>query len=180
MTPTPPSNPAALPGLLLHSRWRTADIELLHGFDNTTKEWTDEDLVLGLANPNMVTAPIEVFLRSSAALSGSPEILNNVRFFLTGPVADLKRLLEDWPAAGNGLDISFNEGRTWLRFGLDIGNPADPATWIPMPGSAVGSLSPDGQIGPMDVAHMYLRLSVGPVPDAIYSRIQIGMDCDVL
>src|ERR1019366_972376 len=118
MTPTPPSNPAALPGLLLHSRWRTADIELLHGFDNTTKEWTDEDLVLGLANPNMVTAPIEVFLRSSAALSGSPEI---------------------------------------------------PSTWIPMPGLAVGSLSPDGQIGPMDVAHMYLRLSVGLVPDAIYS-----------
>jgi hypothetical protein len=178
MTPSP-SNPAA-PVSLMHVRWSTANGELLHGLDNTTQKWTDEDLVLGIAYPNLVTAPIEVFLRSSAALSGSPEILNNVRFFLTGPASDVSRLLNDWPSTGNGLEISFDGGTTWARFGLGVGNPNDPTTWIPLPGIAVSSVAPDGQIAPMDTAHFHLRLNVGQIPSAIFSRIQIGIDCDVL
>ena len=164
----------------LHVRWWVDPAALLHGFDNTTQTWTDEDLVLGLANPNLVTAPIEVFLRSSAALSGSQEILNHVRIYLTGEDEDVTRLLDEWPAAGNGLEVSFDNGISWTRFNRAAGNPADPTTWIPLPGVAISSVAADGQLGPMDTAHLYLRLNVGTVPDAIFSRIQIGIDCDVL
>ena len=165
---------------VLHIRWSTVEVALLHGFDNTTQLWTDEDLVLGLANPNLVTAPIEVFLRSNAAMIDSQEILNHVRIYLAGAAADLTRLLEEWPATGNGLEVSFDGGRSWTRFSTVAGNPADPSTWIPLPGVAISSVAADGQIGPMDTARLHLRLNVGAVPDAIFSRIRIGIDCDVL
>lgn len=171
----------------LHVMWQTAAGDLLHGFDNANQKWVDQELTLGLAFPDAMADAQTVLLRSSASFLQSAEVLINVRIYLCGDPDTVQALNAQWPASGGGLDISFDNGVTWLRFlaageGLaGAGDESDSSTWIPLPGSAISSVAVNGQIGPNDVASVLLRLQVPPGERAfgVY-RMQLGVDFDVL
>jgi hypothetical protein len=181
----------------IHLRWQNAKGELLRGIDNTTQQWTDRDLALGIAYPNSVTATQEILLRSSASLQASDEVLANIRLYLTGDPEVVEMLQQQWPAAGGGLDISFDDGANWFRFqqlGADPFDPDDPTrradwvgvegqpqSWVGLLGSAVSAIAPDGQLGSLDTARVLFRLTV-PAGAATFNlhRVRLGADFDVL
>ena len=118
-----------------HVLWSAADGALHDGYDNTNQLWVDQELALGVVFPGMVSDPKQLRLRSSCGMSGSPEILSNLRLYLTGDPAAASPVQNQWPPDG-GVEISFDAGVTWIRFTATVGNEADPATWAQVPGEA--------------------------------------------
>ena len=164
----------------LHVMWEDASGNIVHGFDPVNGVWVDQPFISGLAFTDAPGGAVMVQFRSSASFLQSPETLLNVRLYLTGQdPGTLNLLATQWPPAA-GLDISFDNGVSWTRFSITAGNANDSTTWIPMPGAAVSSVAPDGQIGPNDVATATLRLTVAPgTTDFGIYLFQIGIDFDV-
>ena len=150
--------------------------------------------------PGKTSLVQKISLTSSAQVNGTFEILNGVKFYLTGTDEDLDLVQGQWPNLGfaynpprsemdGGLQISF-DGNNWITFSrLDphiigsqgIGDKDDPSTWLELPGVAIGLNGADGGLGPYDVATIYLRYVV---PDSHLEYrifdINLAVDCDVV
>jgi len=152
---------------------------MLRGYENGAD--VDGGLTFPVAFPGTISKPQTVTLASSALANGTFDILQNVKFYLTGDPGDITTVQGSWPNLGfsynpqrpqlnGGFQISF-DGINWTTF--SIKNPAlagsvgagdrnDPSTWILLPGSAIGSDGQDGTLGPYDQATFYIRFIVPP------------------
>jgi hypothetical protein len=142
----------------------------------------DGKLIHPIAFPGRTTEAQEVVLMSSARFDQTFETLTNLRLFLQGPADQLNTLLNDWPVRGQaftparadlngGLEISFNRGVTYHRFGYcpacqkRHGDPDDPSTWLTVPSEAITPTDSDGNLGSMALARMLIRYVIPPDAD---------------
>lgn len=159
--------------------------------------WQTDDGVLatnqlpfGVAFPARTTEAFAAQLRSNARDLRTTDTLTAVRFYLSGSYA--VQVVEQWPQYGQaftpertdlngGFEVSFDDGATWIRFDLSHGWQGDPSTWIPLPASALGSNGIAGTIGPLDIAHLLVRLVVPPgAGDFTTLDLRLVADCDVV
>lgn len=128
-------------------------------------------------------------VKSNASSLQTFETLKNVALFLTGDAADVNVVQNIWPFLGGiskpelngGYDISFDFGRTYVRFDSTHGLEADPNTWINLPAESIGSQGADGTLGAFDTAHLLVRVVVPP--GAIQFQllnVSLGIDFDVI
>lgn len=109
--------------------------------------WKDEVFSHGPLFPGLTTNWKKVFLTSSCMFDGTEHVLDNVRFYLQGDT----ELLEQLAAAGSGIQISFDEGRT------PISLTREP---VLMPPGCIASNPNSTQIRPYDTAMFLVRASV--------------------
>lgn len=127
---------------------------------------------------------LEAVRRDGKTPEGTAETLVNVRLYLSMPEAASQVLLDEWPLAGAGVEISFDQGVSWTRFSRTCGYEGDPSTWIPLPGRAVCETANDGELGPFapyNRATLQLRVRT-PKNTAAYGIYTFSLvpDCDVL
>jgi hypothetical protein len=162
-------------------QWSLGTVDnLIHGYNAIADTTVDQECRLGVVFPQFLSEPQALLLASGASFlpEGYAYTLKNVRFFLSGEAAAVATLLGWAPDAG--AQISFDSGATWIQFGPTKGNPADSSTWIPLAGSAVSSLAPDGQILPYDVARILIRLQTPLTPESYgLTQFLLGVDFDV-
>jgi hypothetical protein len=117
------------------------------------------------------------------------ESLVGVGFFLVGDAEDVNTVQYVWPALGGvsepqlngGLDISFDNGQTYTRFDSTNGVQANPATWISLPVTAVGSQGVAEVISAFDVAHFIIRFVIPPGATQYgVLNLSLGMGFDVI
>lgn len=145
--------------------------------------------VFPIAFPGTTTPPQLVQMRSNAANLQTYETLEGVSFFLAGDPDDLNTVQNIWPTMGNasqsglngGYEISFDSGRTFVRFDATHGVRANQSTWISLPAEAIGSQGIDGVLGAFDTAHLIVRAVVPPGAIQFQSfSIQLGAGFDVV
>ncbi len=139
--------------------------------------------------PATTSQPQQLQVRSNAAALSTFETLTGVTFFLTGDPIDVDTVQNIWPTLGGltkpelngGLDISFDFGRTYIRFDSTHGVEGIPNTWIPMPIEAVGSQGAAETLGAFDTAHLIVRYVIPP--GAIQYKqldIRLALDFDII
>lgn len=150
--------------------------------------WVDGALTFPVTFPGRFSEAKKVTLRSSARDSNTLETLTNVKLFLTGDPDDINIVQQDWPTVdithpelNGGLEISFDDGRTYTRFSATAGLQSNSATWITLPAEAVGLNGLDGQLGPFDQAHMLLRYKIPPGADQFrIFDVRLGASFDIV
>lgn len=120
-------------------------------------EFLQKPAIHGISFPGNSTNPISINVKSSASQNHTFETLKNVQLYITGPASQIKTIQLDWPALGGGLQISFDEGKTYNTFTTTYGYYADSSTWVTLPAIAVGLNGIAGTLGPFDSASMLLR-----------------------
>lgn len=138
--------------------------------------WTDEfnntltTESFAICFPGNTSQAQQIQIRSNTAALFTFETLINVAFYLTGDADDINTVQNIWPTIGGtsnyqlkgGLDISFDFGRTYIRFDQTHGVKGDSSTWIPLPAEAVGYGAIAKTIGAFDTAHFLLRYVIPP------------------
>ena len=157
--------------------------------------WTDvSNNVLGadwfpIGFPGTTSTPLQIQVKSNAAALQTYEILQNVKFFLTGDSNDVNTVQNIWPGLGGpsrpdlngGYEISFDFGRTYVRFDSTVGVEANASKLLPLPVEAVGAQGLDETLGPFDVAHLILRVVVPPGATQYKALdVRLGMDFDII
>lgn len=164
--------------------------------------WSDESRneIKGPSLPNgliwlpigfpSTTSPIQSLqIRSNAQDLQTYEILSNVKFFLTGDPGDVNIVQNIWTSYGDvnkpelngGFELSFDFGRTYIRFNPTIGVESKPDTWILLPTSAVGSQGIEGILGAFDIAHVIVRYIIPPGATQFKTLdVHLGIDFDVI
>jgi hypothetical protein len=144
--------------------WQQND-KVLRGQENGS--WADGALTFPVSFPGRYSDALLITLRSSARDSHTFETLNNVKLFLLG--SDVPVVQKQWPVLdatrpemNGGFEISFDNGRNYIRFDANNGLETNPATWITIPASAIGLDGADGILGPFDQAHFLVRYKVPP------------------
>ena len=143
------------------------------------------DQYLSVSFPQSTSGPITLVVTSPAAAAGTMETLNNVKFFLDGPDANL---LQSWTTISTtqtilngGVDISFDTGITWTTFNSSSGLKSNNSTWILLPGSAISPTALDGQLSPYDSGTMLIRVRIpSSFSDYRVLSFLIGTDFDVV
>lgn len=127
--------------------------------------------------------------RSNAQDLQTYEVLSNVNFYLTGNPNDVNTVQNIWtnyggptkPELNGGFEISFDFGRTYIRFNSNIGVESNPATWILLPTEAVGAQGIVGILGPFDIGRVIVRYIIPPAADQYQTfNISLGIDFDVI
>jgi hypothetical protein len=165
---------------------------LLQGVNPIGGSWTANPLVFPVSFPGQVSIPQSATLRSSARDTNTLETLVGVKVYLTGLAADIAIVQSQWPYLGNaftparpelngGVEISFDQGRSYTRFSNEVGLEATPSTWITLPAISVGLNGIAGQLGPFDQAHMLVRFNI-PQGATLYKvpDIRIAADFDII
>jgi len=157
--------------------------------------WTDvSNNVLGVSwfpigYPATISMPQQLQAHTNAATLQTFETLENVKFFLTGDPDSVDIVQNIWPTLGGssrpdlngGYDISFDYGRTYIRFDSTHGVEGSPATWISLPAEAVGAQGADGTLGAFDTAHFIVRVVIPPGADQYGElNISLGIDFDII
>lgn len=187
--------------LPLSISWRTAD-KLVYGPNYATGSVQTGDTHLGVVTWHETSSPLEVTLRNTSqdrqtvlGLANPGESLKNIRLYLTGDAATIHVLMVEWPPLGCGVELSMDQGASWILFsGVSVtlpdgtvlpvaGYDADPTSWIPLRGSSVSSTAGDGELlpyPPYDQASLLLRVQT---PSASSQKglfqYEIGLDFDV-
>lgn len=139
--------------------------------------------------PGTTTPPQLVQMRTNAAHLQTYETLEGVAFFLVGDTDDLNIVQNVWPTLGGssqsglngGYEISFDSGRTFVRFDATHGVQSDKSTWITLPAEAIGSQGIIGTLGAFDTAHLIVRAVVPPgATDFRSFAIQLGAGFDII
>lgn len=139
--------------------------------------------------PNTSSLPQQLQVRSNAAALRTFETLTGVKLYLTGNPVDLNVVQNIWPTLGGvtrpelngGYDISFDFGRTYIRFDSTHGLESNPGTWITLPVEAIGQQGTAGVLGAFDAAHLVVRVVVPPgAVDFRKLDVQLTMDFDIL
>ncbi|HVI40920.1 MAG TPA: hypothetical protein VM577_09690, partial [Anaerovoracaceae bacterium] len=139
--------------------------------------------------PNTTSKPQQLQVSSNAASLQTFETLTDVKLFLTGNTDDLQVVQSVWPNLGGptrpelngGYEISFDFGRTFIRFDTSHGLESDPLTWIPLPVEAVGVQGRAGTLGAFDAAHLIVRVIVPPgAVDYRKLDVKLAMDFDII
>jgi hypothetical protein len=142
-----------------------------------------------VAFPGIVNQPQQLQVKSNAAELQTYNTLIHVKLFITGDPGDVNIVQNIWPTLGGptkpelngGVDISFDFGRTYIRFDPNHGVESKPNTWIPLPVEAVGTTGADQTIGAFDVAHLIIRYIIPPVANQYKKlNIQLALDFDIL
>ena len=165
---------------------------IIRGYTNGA--YVEGSLVFPVSFPGSISEPLTVTLNSSAQANGTYDILQNIKFFLTGDPDDLATVQGGWPTLGNaftpprpemngGLQISF-DGSTWTTFvsgSSGVGDQNYPSTWIELPAVAIGAGGIAGTLGPFDIALFYMRY-VLPATTTTYKvfDINLAVDCDIV
>lgn len=128
-------------------------------------------------------------IRSNAQELQTFEILSNVKFFLTGNPTDVDIIQNIWPNYGDetkpelngGFEISFDFGRTYIRFNSFVGVESNPDTWVLLPVTAVGSQGVNGILGAFDIARISVRYVIPPgVTQFQPFNASLGIDFDII
>lgn len=139
--------------------------------------------------PGSSSAPLQLQVRSNAADLGTFETLTGVKFYLTGDPTDVNTVQTIWPSLGGtqrpelngGLDISFDFGRSYIRFDTTHGLLTDQNTWIPLPAEAIGLQGADETIGAFDTAHLLVRVVIPPGATQFKKLdIKLALDFDII
>lgn len=142
-----------------------------------------------VAFPGIVNQPQQLQVQSNASALQTFNTLVNVKFFVTGNPDDVNVVQNIWPTLGGttkpelngGLDISFDFGRTYIRFDPKNGVESKPKTWIPLPAEAIGTSGADQTIGAFDTAHLIVRYIIPPGANQYKKfNIQLALDFDIL
>ena len=169
--------------------WQKGD-KIIRGNDGT--DWVDGSLTFPIAFPGKDSDTIPVTLHTSARDTQTFETLIGVKLYLTGSQADISLVQQQWPYMGNayspirpelngGFEISFNGGRSFQRFSKEVGNEAEPASWVPLAAEAVGANGIDGQLGPFDVAYLLVRYRLPPqISSFRVFNVQLAADFDIV
>jgi hypothetical protein len=145
--------------------------------------------VFPIAFPGTTSPPQLIQLRSNAAVLQTYETLVGVSFFLVGDTDDINTVQNLWPTLGGvsqsglngGYDISFDSGRTFIRFDPTHGVQGNQSSWIELPAEAIGSQGTVGVLGAFDTAHLIVRVVVPPGATQYQSfAIQLGVDFDII
>lgn len=182
--------------------WATGDQALLD-FHYPNQSLVSTQSQLGVHTWNDLPEAYSLRVRNTSqarqiAISSTSagEKLENIRFYLQGDESTLSVLMEEWPLSGCGLELSMDQGVTWLLFSRVIvssqdgtvlpilGVESDPSTWIPLQASAVAFGSANGELlsyPPYDQAYLLLRLRV-PSSSSLSGLFEynLGIDFDVL
>lgn len=148
--------------LPLHLAWKDiVGAVVYRGADWSQDQWRQADLVEGVLQPGAYSAVFTAVLQNpvqerrleavsrDGSSSGTPEKFVNVRLYLDADdPAMVALLLDQWPLAGAGIELSFDRGISWTRLSSAAGHPERPSTWILLPGSSVTEGAPDGELGP--------------------------------
>lgn len=180
--------------LPLHLSWKDQFGDTVYnGGDALLENRLETELIHGVLFPGDTGAVQTVILqnvsqqRKMLALAAggadyAPESLINVRLYLTVPEGQLS-LLEDWTAAGSGLEISLDRGASWHLFSHTYGWEKDPNTWPLLPGTAISSGAADGILAPYpptNRAEVQLRVRMPETGTFGLYQFSLGVDCDVL
>lgn len=142
-----------------------------------------------VAFPGTTSVPLQLQVKSNASALQTYEVLEGVKFFLTGDADDVDIVQNVWPGLGGpnkpelsgGYEVSFDFGRTYIRFDSLHGLESSPSTWITLPSEAVGAGGLDGTLGPFDTAHLIVRVVVPPGADQFRAmHLRLGMDFDII
>lgn len=143
------------------------------------------EVYFSVAFPATTSTLVTLTVSSPASTNNTTETLENVCFYLAGPDATL---LQSWTAMSatqtnlnGGVQISFDSGSTWTTFNSTNGLQSDNSTWIPLPGSAISAIAPDGELAPYDTGTMLLRLVIPPsFSDYRVLTFLLGVDFDIV
>jgi hypothetical protein len=132
----------------------------------------DNALSFGVVVPGQTIGPLTVDLQSSTFLQGTMYVLSGIQFYLDGDAATVALLNTTWPAMNGGIELSFDDGQTWIRF-------TQPGQRIPLPPTSV--LDQLGQLQPAETAQFLLRLVVPAAanPNGL-NQLRLGVEFDVL
>lgn len=158
----------------LHLIWTMNGVQLRGMSDGV---WNDGSLLHGVSHPGRVSASRDIRLQSSARADHTFEKLTGVRLYLDGTDEELQIVQEVWPALGGGIEISFNDGRSYQLFSTVVGYKSNPNTWLLLPAEAAGLNGQDGVLGPFDSAHMFLRYRV-PAESNDFRLYQVRLEAD--
>lgn len=157
--------------------------------------WTDvsnnilSECWFPISFPGITNAPQQVRVRSNAIDLKTFETLTGVKLFLTGNSDDINAVQNVWPILGNydkpelngGIDISFDFGRTYIRFDSTHGVESNPSTWLSLPAEAIGTQGAFETLGAFDIAHFILRYIIPPGAKQYRKLdIRLGMDFDII
>jgi hypothetical protein len=188
--------------------WETDDLQI-QGPNYAAGTILRGELPLGVAPFAAVTDIQKVVLRNTShdrqvavSVPGltpgrTAESLENVSFFLSGtdPVT-VAALLNEWPLAGCGVELSMDSGVSWQLFSginttlpdgrviVRCGVENDPSTWVGLKGIAVAAGAADGELlayAPFDRAYLMMRARMPAVSSLTgLIRYQLGLSFDVL
>lgn len=138
--------------------------------------------------PGTTSASTQIQVRSNSSILLTYETLTNVKFYLTGSAADVTTVQQVWPNVSatqlqlnGGFEISFDFGRTYIRFDSNNGVKASPNTWVQLPAEAIGLQGSDGKLGAFDSATMFIRFVVPPSATQYkVLDIKLGVDFDII
>lgn len=145
--------------------------------------------VFPIGFPGTTTPAQLVQMRTNAVHLQTYETLEGIAFFLVGDATDINIVQNIWPTLGSasqsglngGYEMSFDNGRTYIRFDATHGVQSDSTTWIQLPKEAIGSQGIDGVLGAFDTAHLIVRAVVPPGATQYQSfNIQLGLGFDVI
>jgi hypothetical protein len=159
--------------------------------------WTRAELPFGVLTPGTLSPPVVVILQNTAAArrlalaaqnggitTGTPEEFVNVKLYLSGTPQMKAMLLQEWPALGAGIELSFDQGVSYIQLSMTFGNEDDPTTWILLPGTAIAESAPDGELDPFpptNRATVYMRIRTPETPSFLgLVQFAIVPDCDVI
>lgn len=185
--------------LPLHIAWTDeTGARVYRGADWKAGSWILEDLTEGVVAPSSSTGHYTVALqnvaqerqlearaRDGASRQGALEKLVNVRLYLDADdEAVVDALVNVWPAAGAGVELSFDNGATWRAISPEWGNPRDSSTWIDLPASALPVGGVAGELAafpPWNRATLQVRVKTPAKPSRLgLFRFRLEVDCDVL
>jgi hypothetical protein len=186
---------------MFYLNWKQ-DGKLVRGFDAADGSVLDGQVMFPISFPQVSSPPRRVTLSTSACQSNL-EVASVLSLYLTGNPDDVAEVQCKWPYAGGltedgvhllpgrdgGVEISFDDGRSWKRFayipgntdGANFGYEKDPSTWVLVPVSAFGAAGTDGMLGPFDQADMLVRFVVPPsVSNYRVLDVRLGISTDIL
>ena len=141
----------------------------------------------GIIFPGQTTLAQAITVTSSALYDGLDETLTNVKFYLDGDPASLVIIQGLWPTQGGGMQISFDQGLTYLTFlqgPSGLGDKNYPATWITSQETLVTvvsgipvDLSAPGIIYATESLNLLLRMVV-PAQATQYQVYLPTLQCD--
>lgn len=163
--------------------WTDASGNEIKGPDNPTGTY-----MFPVVFPGTSSLATQIQMRTNARDLQSYETVQNVSFYLSGNATDVNTVQNVWPVISSsqsqlngGFDISFDFGRTYIRFNNTTGVLGDPSSWILLPAEAIGSQGVDGQLGAFDSATMIIRLVIPPsATEYKILNIELGVDFDVI
>lgn len=144
---------------------------------------------LPIGFPSTTSGIQSLQIHSNAQILQTYEVLSGVKFFLTGTPADVNIVQNIWPYYGDttkpelngGFEISFDFGRTYIRFSQSVGLASDSSTWVLLPASSIGTQGVDGILGAFDIARVITRYVIPPGANQFQSLdIHLGIDFDII